>query len=90
MPRISSKTKDRISEHILSHLFSHSPEAIYTNAIARELARDEEFIKSLLTELEQKKLVIKISQNDQGFPLIRRSRWRLSNTAFDVYKRMQH
>jgi DNA-binding IscR family transcriptional regulator len=89
MPRISSKTKSRISEHILSHLFSQSPEPIYTNAIARELARDEEFIKSMLHELENKKLVVKITKNEQGESLTRRTRWRLSNTAFDAYTRMQ-
>jgi Mn-dependent DtxR family transcriptional regulator len=89
MPQISSKTKNRISEHILSHLFSQSPEPLYTNAIARELARDEEFIKSMLQELETKKLVVKINKNEQGEQLTRRTRWRLSNTAFDAYSRMQ-
>lgn len=89
MPRISPKTKDRIFEHILSHLFSQSPEPVYTNAIARELARDEEFIKSMLHELENKKLVVKITKNEQGISLARRTRWRLSNTAFDIYTRMQ-
>ncbi|MEK6896579.1 MAG: hypothetical protein AABX12_03935 [Nanoarchaeota archaeon] len=89
MPRISPKTKDRIAEHVLSHLFSRAPEPVYTNAVARELARDEEFIKTLLGELEQKKLVVKITRNDKGLPLARRARWRLSNTAFEAYDRMQ-
>jgi len=89
MPRISPKTKDRIAEHVLAHLFSCTPEPAYTNAIARELARDEEFIRSVLGELEQKKLVVKITKNNQGVPLARRTRWRLSNTAFEAYNQMQ-
>ena len=89
MPRISLKTKDRISEQILSHLFSLSPEPQYTVSIASELARDEEFVKSLLLDLEQKKLVIKVTKSPQGLEFTRRQRWRLSNEAFAAYKTMQ-
>ena len=89
MPHIASKTKDRISEQILAHLYTKAPEPQYTASIARELARDEEFIKSLLLTLEQRKLVVKITKNAAGYDFIRRQRWRLTNNAFDAYKRMQ-
>jgi prolyl-tRNA editing enzyme YbaK/EbsC (Cys-tRNA(Pro) deacylase) len=89
MPQLSSKKKDKISEQILSYLFSSSPEPQYTVTVAEELARDEEFIKSLLQELEQKKLVIKVTKSPQGVEFTRRQRWRLSNAAFDAYSRMQ-
>ena len=89
MPQISHKTKDRISEQILHHLFTKSPEALYTVKIADSLARDEEFIKFLLQELEKKKLVVKITKSPEGKQYSRRQRWRLSNQAFDVYKKMQ-
>ena len=89
MPHIASKTKDRISEQILAHLYTKAPEPQYTSSIAQELARDEEFIKSLLLSLEKQKLVIKITKNAAGYDFVRRQRWRLSNNAFDAYKRIQ-
>lgn len=89
MPAISTKTKDKISEQVLAYLFSMAPEPRYTNDVARELARDEEFIKSLLIELESKKLVVKVTKSSDGLEYARRQRWRLSNTAFDAYRRMQ-
>lgn len=89
MPRIASKTRERISEQILAHLYTRSPEPQYTVTIARELARDEEFTKSLLLDLEKRKLVIKVTKNAIGSDFIRRQRWRLSNQAFDAYQKMQ-
>jgi len=89
MPQISQKTKDKISEQILHHLFAQSPDAPYTASIANSLARDEEFIKSLLIELETRKLVIKVTKSPLGTDLLRRARWRLSNSVFDAYKKMQ-
>ena len=89
MPTISKVKKDKISEQILHHLFTISPESSFTVGIARETARDEEFIKAMMLELEKKKLVICIDKNSQGIKYARRQRWRLSNEAFDVYKRHQ-
>ena len=57
MPQISQQKKDKISEHILAHLFDSSPEAQFTSKIAYEVARDEEFTKYLLQELEKKKVI---------------------------------
>ena len=89
MPQISSKTKDKISEQVLSYLFSTAPEARFTSDIASNLARDEEFIKSILEGLHQKKLVIQITQSPEGVEYTRRQRWRLSNQAYEAYKRIQ-
>lgn len=89
MPLISKKTKDRIREQILAYLFSQAPEAKYTVEVATHLARDEEFVKSLLSDLEESSLVVKITKSPQGTPFSRRQRWRLSNAAFDAYKRIQ-
>lgn len=89
MPSISSKKKDKISEQILAHLYTQSPAPQYTVAIAQELARDEEFIKALLHDLEKRNLVVKVTKNAQGLDFLRRQRWRLSNQAFDAYKKMQ-
>ena len=89
MPPISSQKKEKISEQILAYLFSIAPEAKFTSAIAREIARDEEFTKSLLSELEKNKLVIRVKKNPRGLPYSKRQRWRMSNNAFEIYKKHQ-
>ncbi|MEK6846715.1 MAG: hypothetical protein AABY16_00955 [Nanoarchaeota archaeon] len=87
MPRISKKKRSKISEQILSHLYELSPEPQFTNKIAQEIARDEEFTKSLLQELESNKLLVRITKGPQGQDYQRWERWRLSNAAFDAYKK---
>jgi predicted transcriptional regulator with HTH domain len=89
MPRISEQKIEKISEQIIYHLYSIFPKQVFTSDIARELARDEEFIKRLLINLEKKGLVIKISKNSQGFQYSRRQRWRISNKAHRIYKENQ-
>jgi predicted transcriptional regulator with HTH domain len=85
MPPISKKKKDKIQEQILHHLFTVSPEARFTSQIAQEIARDEEFTKSVLLELKSKSLITEINQNTKGIQYVRRQRWRLSNQAFKAY-----
>lgn len=89
MPRISLKKQEKIKEQILHYLFSISPSSIFTNQIANEIARDEEFTLSLLQELEKNKIVTKITKNPQGIKYQKRQRWRLSSEAFNVYKKHQ-
>lgn len=89
MPKISEQKIEKISEQILSYLFQIFPKQVFTSEIAREIARDEEFMKDLLLKLEKKELVIKISKNSQGFQYLRRIRWRISNKAYDIYKKYQ-
>lgn len=89
MPKISQKKKDKIAEQILHHLFEISPSSIFTNKIAESIARDEEFIKSLLLELKQKGLVSEVNKNSYGFQYQRRQRWRLSNEAYEIYSKHQ-
>ncbi len=80
---------EKISEQILLHLFSLFPKQIFTSEIAQELARDEEFIKKLLLDLEKKDLVTKITKNSEGVPYLRRIRWRISNKAYGLYQKYQ-
>jgi len=89
MPKISDQKKKKISEQILSYLYSIFPKQIFTSDIAKELARDEEFMKDLLKDLEKKELVKKIDKNSQGFKYSRRLRWRISNKAYKIYKEHQ-
>ena len=71
------------------YLYTIFPKQVFTSDIAKELARDEEFIKELLNQLLEKKLVVKIMKNPKGIKYTRRARWRLSNKAYEVYARQQ-
>ncbi len=88
MPPISKKKRSKISEQILSHLYNNSPQALFTSVIANEIIRDEEFTKSLLQELESHKLVVRVTKSPSGQEYQRWERWRLSNAAFDAYKKI--
>ena len=55
--KISLQKREKIYEQILAHLYSVSPKSLFTLNIASEIARDEEFVKSLLLELKKKGLV---------------------------------
>lgn len=87
--KISNKKREKIAEQILAYLYSINPKQVFTSYIAREVARDEEFVKGLLIELKDKKLVIEIRKNPKGLPYIRRSRWKLSDKAYDIYSKNQ-
>tara|TARA_Y100000310_G_scaffold345856_1_gene471529 strand:+ start:11614 stop:11892 length:279 start_codon:yes stop_codon:yes gene_type:complete len=85
MSNISKEKKEKISEQILHFLYSIFPKQVFTLEIAKELARDEEFIKTLLEDLEKKGLVIKINKNSKGIVYSRRLRWRISNKTHKIY-----
>jgi len=87
--RLSKTKKDRITEQILLFLYHSFPKEPFTAEIAREIARDEEFIKKLLFELNEKNLVIPIRKNNKGESFSRRLRWRLSSKVYEVYKSRQ-
>jgi DNA-binding IscR family transcriptional regulator len=84
--RISDGKKDKIAEQILAYLYSISPKAEFTKKIAEEIARDEEFTKKLLINLEKKGLVSKINKNKEGIIYIKRLRWKISDKAYIAYK----
>jgi len=83
--RLSQTKKDRIAEQILSFLYHSFPKQPFTAEIAREIARDEEFIKRMLFDLKEKQLVLPIRKNAKGQAFTRRLKWRLSNKVYDVY-----
>jgi len=86
--RISDNKKDKISEQILAFLYFKNPQAIFTSHIANEIARDEEFIKKLLFNLKNKKLLVEIKKNPKGNFYLRRSRWKLSDQTYLKYKQI--
>ncbi len=89
MPQISKKKEDKIKELIISILFQNSPRPLFTAHVSQELARDEEYTKRLLEELESKKLVVPIKKSPQGIDYKKRTRWRLSDQAYNTYKTLQ-
>jgi len=84
--KISDTKKDRISEQILAFLYALSPKPEFTSKISAAIARDEEFVKKLLSELKQKNLISEVKKNPQGEQYIRRSRWVLTDAAYNAYK----
>ena len=84
--KLSETKKNRIVEQILLFLYNSFPSQPFTAEIAREIARDEEFIKKILLELKDKGLIVSISKNKDGIAFSRRIRWRLSNKVYEVYK----
>lgn len=84
--KISDKKKDKISEQILAFLYSLSIKPAFTSHIAREVARDEEFVKEILLDLKRKNLVAEIRKNPKGEQYMKRSRWKLTDIAYNAYK----
>ena len=89
MPRISTQKRDKIAEQILHYLFTVSPESKFTSEIAREIARDEEFTKTILLTLKSKNLVLEVNKNPEGILYSKRQRWSLSSAVYTEYLRRQ-
>lgn len=87
--KISQQKKEKISEQILAVLYPKSPQPLFTSHISREIARDEEFIKNLLLDLKNKNILTEIKKNSKGKQYKRRSRWKLTEQAYNAYKNHQ-
>ena len=84
--KLSKEKRDKIAEQILSLLFHSFPKQLFTAEIAREIARDEEFIKTLLFDLKDKNLLVLIKKNKKGLMFVRRLRWQLTPEAYKIYQ----
>lgn len=85
MPTISKEKQNKIEEQILYYLYQNFPKQLFISDIAREMARDEEFVKTLMLDLLKKGLVTKVNKNSLGVIYLKRSRWRLTNKAQEIY-----
>ena len=83
--RLSKEKRDKIAEQVLSLLYHSFPKQLFTAEIAKEIARDEEFIKDLMLELKDKNVVVLVRKNEEGKDFIRRQRWQLSGPAYQAY-----
>lgn len=88
--KLSHDKQNKISEQIISFLYTSFPNQPFTAEIAREIARDEEFTKKVLFELKEKGLVVSIRKNNQGKPFSRKIKWRLSSKIYDFYNSKQN
>ena len=86
--RISEQKKEKIIEQILALLYS-SPQPIFTSKVAFEIARDEEFIKTILLKLKKKGFVTEVKKNSDGVDYLKRSRWKLSDEVYSAYRKQQ-
>jgi len=84
MPKIGQEKIKKIKENILALLFEKMPHALFTSNIASELARDEEFIKSIMLELEKEGLVKRIDNH-----FLRKIQWSLSDKVYLTYKNLK-
>lgn len=87
--RVSEEKRAKISEQIMAILYSLNPRSLFITEIAKEIARDEEFVKLLLLKLKKENLVVEIKKNPKGVLYIKRSRWRISDAAYNAYKKHQ-
>ena len=87
--RISKEKKEKISEQILALLYSVTPKSLFTSQIAKEIARDEEFIKELLLNLKKQGFIVDIKKNPKGISYLKRTRWKISDSTYSAYKKHQ-
>ncbi len=86
MSKLNQKTLEKIKSEVLSVLYDHNDEGLFTAQIANRVIRDEDFIQNLMLELEKLKVAEKEKLTRKGCSFIRRKRWRLTKKAFDAYK----
>lgn len=80
MPRISQRTRHRIAEQVLGLLLDAYPTPLTTREIARELARDKEFVKSILEMLLSHGMV-RAFEKRSGSAYSRWLKWQLADEA---------
>ncbi|MEM4605481.1 MAG: hypothetical protein QW103_00375 [Candidatus Pacearchaeota archaeon] len=90
MHNLSEEKITKIKENIVFCLFNSFPKALFTSEIAKELARDEEFIKKMLLELEKNKLIIPIFLNNKGKKYKKRIKWTISSSVYEKYKSLSN
>jgi hypothetical protein len=81
MSKISEKKRDKIKGEILRVLYESFPNYLFTNKIADDIARNNEFVLKLLNEMEEVKWVKKNKK-------IARTKWGLTLEIYNQYEEM--
>lgn len=77
MVKLSEEKIKLLKDDIISLLYHSHLKPLFTNQIATELRRDNEFIKALLLDLENKGVVERVIKNSQGKSYSLRLKWRI-------------
>ncbi|MAG47950.1 hypothetical protein CL617_05060 [archaeon] len=85
MSQISEKTKLALKADISSILYENPLQAMFAKEISVELRRDKEFTKKLLLEMENEKLVERITKSSKGIDYKKRIRWKIPERVLQVY-----
>lgn len=85
MVKLSEKTIQLLKDDIMSILYENPLKAMFTNEIAVELRRNNEFTKKLLLELKKKGLVEEVNKNKRGQEYLRNKKWRIPSRVLKVF-----
>jgi DNA-binding IscR family transcriptional regulator len=89
MSKISTKLRDLIKDDIISILYENPLKPLFTNQIAIELRRDNEFTLTLLKELEKAGYIQEVKKGKHGNYLARR-KWKISNVYIKALNEKKH
>lgn len=86
MVKLSQKTTKLLKDDIISILYESPLTARFTNEIALELRRDNEFTKKLLLDLKKDGFVEESKKNSKGYQYLARTKWRIPPKILKAYE----
>ncbi len=90
MVKLSTQLINLIKDDIISFLYNNQLRSYFTNEIAKEIRRDNEFALKLLSELQGQGFVEQIKKNKQGKQYLARIKWRIPNHVIKAYEQRNH
>ena len=86
MVRLSQDKIKLLKDDILSILYESKFQPLFTNQIATDLRRDNEFTKLLLLELEKEGVVERVKKNKLGKAYLSRIKWMIPLSVRQAYE----
>ena len=86
MVRLSNQLINLIKDDIITYLYNNQLKSYFTNQIAKEVRRDNEFTLKLLIELKQQGLIEQINKNKLGKNYLARVKWRIPPDVIKAYE----
>jgi len=88
MSRLSQKNFQKVAEQVLGILYERYPSPLSTNAISKEMGRDNEFTGKVMDFLHTKRFVALCRVSKTGKQFSTRKCWRLSTETHMKYSHM--
>jgi len=88
MSRLSQKNFQKVAEQVLGILYDNYPSPLSTNAISKEMGRDNEFTGKVMDFLHAKRYVALCRVSKSGRQFSTRKCWRLSTETHMKYSHM--